>query len=181
MRRVNLARDEVSGAPSLRVLVVPERSVRATLDEVRSTARRLGVDIEAEDIEVLGTVDEPARGRRKLASVTAEHGDGRLVARVALELEGDILIGDAEGPSGPFTDPAIVAKAVCSAARPLLDFTPYVLAATIDHLGAARAAVVLLQGGATPLVGCAVVRSDELDAVARATLAALNRRMAHAL
>lgn len=166
------------GITAVRLLIVPERDAESTTFQVRElAAARLGVELDASVIHVLRTTGgAPARvQRRKLTSLTTERAEEMFRARVTLELPGDVLVGESQMPPGELFELRAVAKAVLEGISDLLDFPVEVeLVELIRHAGR-DVVMVGLHRETEKLVGTAVVRHDELDAVARATLDALNR------
>lgn len=167
------------GITAVRLLIVPERDAESTTFQVRElAAARLGIQLDASVIHVLRTTtgSAPARvQRRKLTSLTTERAEEMFRARVTLELPGDVLVGESQTPPGELFELRAVAKAVLEGISDLLDFPVEVeLVELIRHAGR-DVVMVGLHRETEKLVGTAVVRHDELDAVARATLDALNR------
>jgi hypothetical protein len=171
---------DAAGKARVRVLVVPERDVAETVRDVRGMALgRLRVDIDPARIDVLSVGDAtgPRRAvhRRKLASLAVERSNGRFVARVSLDLAGDRLVGVSEVPSVHRFECRSVATAVLEGVRELVQDRIMLDEVEIISMGEARLAVVTLERGSRPLIASALVRSDDYDAIARATLHALNR------
>jgi hypothetical protein len=183
VRKVRIDLTSAAGISNLQVLALPE----ATDEEVRGAIVRaaagFGVDIKSEAIEVLrstrtGGSAEPGQ-RRRLSSLSLNRTEDSFTAKVALELIGDVLIGESESPAGPRFEGKAVAQAVINGLRPVIGTELQVDAVAIQENGAQRLATVSLQNAVDEedLVGSAVVVSDEHDAIARATLNALNRRL----
>jgi hypothetical protein len=173
---------DASGIGHVRVLVVPERDVAQTVRDIRDVAlQRLRVDIAPERIEVVvpgraapAALEPP---RRRLASLTVERTNGRFTARVALDLEGDRLVGASQAPSLHKFECRSVAGAVLHGVQELVDGPLLLDEVTLVAMGDARLAVVTLLLATNTLVGAALIRTDEHDAIARATLHALNRAL----
>ena len=177
IRAAKLQRDS-SGANSIRVLVMPERSAQETVRDVRSlVASQFGTQLAPSEVEVLGTGTDEAdnHSRRKLTSLTAERYGDRFVARVALELKGDMLRGESESPTGRYFELRAIAKATLNGLEGLLASVVELDQVMVIDVGENRFAMVVLSCKEGPLSGSAPVRRDEHDAVARATLNALNR------
>lgn len=183
LRGVRGARVETqaSGIPEVRVLVVPERDPKEITDEVvRLAADRFGIRLPAAGVKVLrsgGVEPGGAPPRRRLTSVATRRSADEFMVRVTLELYGDVLVGEAGAPCGPRHEHRTVVRSVLNGLRSLLDASYDVDAVSMVELGDVRLAVVSLLAGADMLVGSAVVRVDDHDAIARATLDALNRTM----
>ena len=180
MRGVRGARVEVgqSDIEAIRVLVVPELDAEETSQEVLDLAEgMLGVDVEQSRIEVLGMGDPGTdlMRRRKLSSIATERTDERFKVRITLELGGDLLVGESDSPSVRRFERRAVALATVKGLSDLLDAPIELDSVELLQVGAASLAVVTLRTDSEALVGSAVVRLDDHDAVARATLDALNR------
>ncbi len=173
-----------SGIQAVRVLVVPEKQTDDAIRDVQRRAADLGVQLAASQIQVLRTGDPAAyrnRHRRKLASIATTRSSEGFSARIALELGGDFLIGEADsGRSGARFERRSVVQATLESLRNLLEFPVDLESVYILSVGNDRYAVVILVRPEGTLVGSAVIRHDELEAVARATLDALNRFIAAA-
>lgn len=176
------ARVEANGSDvrSVRVLVVPERDQPATAERVRSLASSsLGIDVSPQRIHLLSAPtigDASGTRRRKLSSLTTERTTDRFSTRVTLELGGDVLVGEAEGAAMIGAEMRTVARAALNAVRELVEFPIELGPIEFLSIGDAEIAVVALAGDGH-LVGSAVVRRDRYEAVARATLDAVNRVM----
>lgn len=165
---------------ALRVLVVPERSVDDTLRDVSRLVRTVvgGRELDASKIEILTAGDDLAlmgRTRRRLTTVGVERSREGFTVRIGLELAGDVLMGEDHCAAGrPFELRAVV-RATLQACKELLVVPVELDQVIVKDLGVLRYALVSLSVGREVLAGSAVVRLDEHDAVARATLDALNR------
>ena len=172
------ARAEVgaTGVESVRVLVIPERTTTQTLDEVQGVMSEItGGPVDQSCIQVIRTAPPTGNARRKLSSLALERGPAAFSVRAALELSGDILMGESVAPQGRQFERRAIAEAILEGTHELIGFPlelqrVYVLS-DIDH----QIAVVVLTRAEEILVGSAVVRQDEHDAIARASLDALNR------
>ena len=183
LRGVRGARVETAanGRVAARVLVVPERDpAEVTAEVVRIAAERFGMELSAGAVEVLrsGGVDPGSvPPRRRLSSVATRRSVDEFMVRVTLELHGDVLVGEAGAPCGPRHEHRTVVRAVLNGLRSLLEPSCDVDGVSVLQLGDVRLAVVSVLAGADTLVGSALVRVDDNDAIARATLDALNRTM----
>lgn len=180
LRGVRGARADLtsSGAPSVRVLVLPESDPAEISGAISSIGRSNGVEIPPASIEILRAdrPDSPRRSRRRrLASLSVTRSDDGFSARVTLELDADVLIGEVQGPAGRRFEMRAIAAAVLDGLRDLLDRAVQLESVHLLQVGDTRLAVVQLETDGGPLVGSALVRYDEHDAVARATLAGVNR------
>lgn len=158
------------------VLTLPERCESDTVDEVRVLAQRAGIDPGRLRVRVMG-----ARGaghltpRRKLSSLATKRYRERFTAQVTLELEGDSLVGEVDVPMGRRFEFRSVARAILESVRSLIPYALQLENVEIFNFGPERLAVVSVSSRDDVLVGSALVRTDELDAIARATLDAINR------
>jgi hypothetical protein len=181
LRGVRGARVEVQGSEviAIRVLVVPERRTQETISAVRSIAFELfDIEIDPDRIEVLRVAEPLAREggrRRKLSNIAIERSEQRFHARVVLELGGDVLVGESDSPTEQGFEYRSVARATLLGLRELLDNDLDLDSVHVLPIGNGRLAVVTLGRGEETLVGTALVRLDEHDAIARATLDAVNR------
>jgi hypothetical protein len=183
LRGVRGARVEIQGdeITAVRVLVVPERRTQETIGEVVSIASDLfDVAIDPERVEVLrvaGPLSQEGDRRRKLSGISIERLGQRFHAKVVLELGGDVLVGESDSPSEQGFEFRSVARATLDGLRELLDEDIDLDSVQVLPIGNGRLAVVMLARGGEMLLGTALVRLDEHDAIARATLDALNRTL----
>ena len=173
--RVDLDDGAIRG---VRVLVIPERSSAEVVDEVRGVIQReAGKRVSADAIEILRSSLSSSGGlqRRKLSSIATERTQGRFKARVVLELSGDTLVGESDSPSERSFELRSIARATLDSLRKLI--TGRVDLELVDVLttGSHQLALVAVRHDRGTLVGSALVKFDHHDAVARATLDALNR------
>lgn len=166
-----------SGRLTIRVLVVPERAADEVLSQVIAHAREvLGEDVSPDQVLVLGPSANgtPAGGRRMLSSLTVERTKDGFRAKVALALNGDILMGEIQAPPGT-DDREVVAGAVLQALSDLIEGEPRVVAVETVPIGKTTMGVVTVTCDGSQLTGSAVLKTDIHDTIARATLQALNR------
>lgn len=165
------------GRTTIRVLVVPERKASEVRAQVLARAEEmLGEDLELDDVTVLGAENggDAALGRRVLSSLTTERGKSGFKAKVTLALNGDLLIGEAEGAPGT-EDPEVVAAAVIGALNGLLEGEASVESVEEVAIGDTTLGVVTVTYRDEHLAGSALLKHDSYEMVARATLQALNR------
>lgn len=180
LRGVRGARADLdpSGSPSVRALVLPESDPSAISDSISSIASSTGVTLDPASIEIL-RADLPAPAgktrRRRLASLAITRTDDGFTVRVGLELDGDVLMGEVHGPAGRRFEMRAVASAVIQGLGDLIESAAELDGVHLLQVGETRLAVAQLSTEGGPLVGSALVRFDEHDAVARATLDAVNR------
>ena len=181
VRGAKVEADE-AGIRSVRVLVMPERQTDPTVREVRSLAAGdFGVELDHSTIHILRaggeTVEtrEQRPARRRLASLMTERSPSAFKTRVTLEMPGDVLVGESESHPGELFENRSIAKAIIIGLRDLLAFPVEVEAVNLIRQAEGTLALVFLHRGHDRLVGSALVHKDEHDAIARATLDALNR------
>lgn len=170
-----------SGAvDAVRVLVVPERDAAEVVNEIRGMVwAHLGVDLDVHAVEVMKATGTDAPNgrpkRRKLSSLSTKRSGDRFTAQVILELDGDLLIGEDDSPAGRRFEHRSVAEAVLDAVRRLSPDPLELGSADFVEMGDCRIAAVVVERPDELLLGSAVVTFDEHDAIARATLDAVNR------
>jgi hypothetical protein len=180
MRGVRGARADLdpSGDPSVRALVLPEVDKAAVDQAIRALARTAGVELGPDAIQIL-KADLPAPAgrtrRRKLSSLSVARSDEGFTAKITLDLDGDALRGEIEAPAGRRFELRSIGLAVLDALGKLLEFEVQLESVNLLQIGDTRLAIVQLNTETEALVGSALVRYDEHDAIARATLDALNR------
>jgi hypothetical protein len=180
VRGAKVEADE-AGIRSVRVLVMPERQTDSTVREVRSLAAGdFGVELDHSTIHILRaggeTVESRERpARRRLASLMTERSPSAFKTRVTLEMPGDVLVGESESHPGELFENRSIANAIIIGLRDLLAFPVEVEAVNLIRQAEGTLALVFLHRGHDRLVGSALVQKDEHDAIARATLDALNR------
>jgi hypothetical protein len=180
LRGVRGARADLdpSGEPSVRALVLPEVEPAAIEEAIRSLARNAGLALGPDAIQILrAELPGPSSRsrRRKLSSLAVSRSDDGFTAKVTLDLEGDALMGEIEAPSGRRFELRSIGLAVLDALGKLLEFDVQLDSVNLLQVGDTRLAIVQLNTETESLVGSALVRYDEHDAIARATLDALNR------
>lgn len=170
---------------SVRLLVVPERDESQVVGCFVDLAQAAtGIRIDPSIITVLRAGAVPGNGRpprRRLASLGIERVNGSIRARVALESGGDLLMGEVESGAGAMLELRAVAHAVLDGVDELLDFEVQLEVTEIQKRGDHEIAMVTLVRDTDRLVGAALVRTNPHEAVARATLDALNRFLSRPL
>jgi len=177
--RVDVDEGEVK---TVRVLVVPERDDERRERDVRRLAfSTLGRPLEPDRIQVLSATEvgdapevHPLQ-RRKLSSLTIERTGNRFSVRITLELGGDVLVGESEGPAVSRFEQRVVARATLEGVGELLDFTTELESVEFLQVGDSEVSIVALSTPHGYLTGSAMVKLDRYEAIARATLDALNR------
>jgi hypothetical protein len=182
LRGVRAARIHSSGGAvdAVRVLVVPERDPGEVVHEIQGMVwAHLGVEVDSHSVEVMKASAPGATNgrpkRRKLSSLSTKRAGDRFTSQVILELDGDLLIGEDDSPAGRRFEHRSVAEAVLDAVRRLVATPLELSSADFVEMGDCRIAAVGVQRSDELLLGSAVVTFDEHDAIARATLDAVNR------
>jgi hypothetical protein len=179
LKGVRAARVEPAdeGVGPIRVLAFPDQDPETVVACVREIAsREHSLRLDPAQIRVLKATERSARHpRRRLASLMTERYGGTFKARVTLDVPGDVIVGEKLTPTGEMFELRSIAGAVLDGLAELLDFRVELETAEVIARGADAVAVVFLVRETDRLVGTALVRSTEHDAVARATLDALNR------
>lgn len=185
LRGVRAARVDSSaaGLDSVRVLVVPERDPGEVITEIQGMVwAHLGERLDSHAIEVMKATERTSSNgrpkRRKLSSLSTKRAGDRFTSQVILELDGDLLIGEDDSPAGRRFEHRSVADAVLDAARQLIAEPLEVASADFIEMGICRIGAVVVARPAGILLGSAYVTLDEHDAIARATLDAINRLLA---
>ncbi len=144
----------------------------------RLTFSTLGKPLDFDRIQVLSateTTEDKTTQRRKLSSLTIERTGKRFSVRITLELGGDVLVGESEGPAVSRFDQRVVARATLDGVAELLDFTTELESDEFLQVGDSEVAIRVMSTPQGYLTGSAMVKLDPYEAVARATLDALNR------
>lgn len=150
---------------------------------------QFGLKVDHKKISVAQMHDEeaPALGaelRLKVHGVTVLLSGRTIESKVQLEIGGEIYQGTAKGPNTSSNKYRLVSQATVAALEDYLkgtcnivteDIKPFTLAGT----PAVAAAVSLVTNiGEERLIGAVIVKNDEKEAAVKATLAAVNRRLA---
>jgi hypothetical protein len=181
VRRVSVDHGE-EGVTGVRLLVVPERSTEDARREVCELAERiLGYPLPPRSVLVFSAIPDEAAPdhsrRRKLTSVSTERSEDAFTVKVSLELGGDVLVGEEISPVDRKLERAAVVQATLSALRELLEQEVKLEDISVLERPGERLVIVSLRMGSIALLGAAEVRLDEHDALARATLQAMNRSL----
>lgn len=175
VRRVRVGLD--GDAYEVKVLTLPERTEEATKRDVRALGARLGIQASSLNVTVMGPRPKATSARRKLSSLSTKRYDQRFSAQVTLELDGDALMGEVDVPAGRRFEFRSIARAVLESVRPLMPCALQLEHVELFNFGSERLAVVSVSSQDEVLIGSALVKSDELDTIARATLDAVNRML----
>lgn len=189
----------------IHVLATPERPPKQVVRDVQGLAlARFGLDIDYRKVSVVqlepgksGVGERAApqpepNGHEQLGSAVGAAVRRATLSRVLIELSGPVARatvslrspGAEEALEGTAAGPALntcrlVAEAVLAAVTPAAD-APFVLQfANIEERAGFQIALVVVSApgrrGDLAFVGCALVKGDPSDAIARAALDALNR------
>ena len=123
-----------------------------------------------------------AQARPVISEIGVRSTGSEIEVEVRLTLDGDTFVGIERGAAAATARARLVASATMSALDELLGIPAAVESAAVVETGTHAVALVVLtlsvpRLGAQSVAGSAVVRGDETDAVARAVLAAVNRRL----
>jgi len=184
------------------VLASPGKPAKQVVRDVQSMAlARYDIDIDHRIVSVVLIGDEQVDGlavsgdaadsqahdevtiiRPAISAIMVRSGGGITEASVTLAAEDQLFEGKAQGPAGSSHRSRIVAIATLDALDDLLGRTCEVESASVVSTGTRQIALSVLtlmvpRTGEQVLTGCALVRGDEADAVARSVLSALNRQL----
>jgi hypothetical protein len=187
------------------VLASPGKPAKQVVRDVQSLAlARYDIDIDHRIVSVVQMGDDDVRGpedvpeisssdaddavaealaRPAIAAIMVRSGKGETEASVTLAAGDQLFEGRSQGPAGQTHRARLVAIATLDAVAELLGQPCEVESSTVVATGTREVALTVLtmivpRTGEQVLTGCAVVRGDEADAVARSVLAALNRQLA---
>jgi hypothetical protein len=135
------------------------------------------------EIDPVEDLEEPVPPRPAITSIMVRTAGTESEAVVSLATGGHVFEGRVIGPGAASQRPRLVAQATLRALDELLGTTAEVESAAVVMVGSREVAVTVLsvmvpRSGEQVVTGSALLRGDESDAVARAVLDALNRRLA---
>jgi hypothetical protein len=163
-----------------RIVSVVQIEDESAVEPAASELLDLGdTDVAAAE-EVLEEIE--AQARPVITEIGVRSTDAEIEVEVRLALDEDTFVGIERGAAAASARPRLVASATISALDELLGVPAAVESAAVVDTGTHAVALVVLtlsipRVGAQSVAGSAVVRGDETDAVARAVLAAVNRRL----
>jgi hypothetical protein len=175
-----------AGIESVKVLVAEGKNLDETISDVFATAAiSLDGELDPAMVKIVTAPEIPRIPRRvgprgRLSSLALSHGEDDFVASVSLDRANEVLVGECRSALGLGSQHRSVATATLEAVTPLLRHRLELEDVDIVEVGGSKVAVVLLTKGDDSLVGSAVVKVDEDDAIARSTLDALNRLISEA-
>jgi hypothetical protein len=174
------------------VLATTAKPAKQIVRDIQSLAMaRYGLDIDHRIVSVV-QFDEPedtngdgdiSPPRPVVSSITVRTTGDVAETTITVTLAGSTFEGTANGSSSVTARPRLVAQATLAALRELLGTPAELDHAAVVQVGGRAVAVCVLtvtipRQGEQLMTGSALVRSDEVDAVARCVLDALNRRLA---
>jgi hypothetical protein len=189
VRAVSVVTDAAAAPVEVHVLALPGKSVKQLVRDVQSLAlAELGIAIDHRTVSVVQVEVEPsaprgdAAARVVLESVAVPTRASGYDAAVTLLRQARRLQGVADGPAEGSQQQWLVARATLGAVSELLDVPHRLRHAEVTLVGEHRVALVVAaqlrpEHAEHLVVGAALVRTDEPDAVARAVLDAVNRRL----
>ena len=186
--------EDAAGRPvEVHVLAHTGKHAKQVVRDVQSVAlASFGIDIDRRIVSVvqLGPDDDDiasalapnAVARPRIMAVDSHVSGSRMTVRVSLRLDDDEATGYAEGSVGAATRPRLVAAATVDALEQVAGMQGVDMeAAETARVGVDDVAIVTLVSVSPPyelrLCGSAIVRQHPDDAVVRAVLDAVNRRM----
>jgi hypothetical protein len=172
------------------VLATTGKPAKQIVRDIQSLAMaRYGLDLDHRIVSVV-QFDEPDDGgdgevapaRPVVSSITMRTTGDTAETSIHVTLAGHTFEGSATGAASTAARPRLAARATLEALRELLGTPAEVEHAAVVQVGGRSVAVCLLtlsvpKAGEQLVTGSALVRSDDIDAVARSVLDALNRRL----
>lgn len=176
----------------IHILAGLERNPKQIVRDVESLlAAQFGMQVDHKKISVVQVENDegtpsslvPEFTRPRIAGISLQTIKSTAHVKVELTVGDDTIEGTAQGPSSSYNKQRLFVEATVKALVPLTyDTSVYVPEdVTITHFAKYKIAQVVLTlvsaAGEQPLVGCALVRGDEGEAVVKATLDAVNRKL----
>lgn len=175
----------------IHVLATPAKSPKQIVRDVESTIMaRFGITIDHKKVSIaqLGREsmpdDERMPTRARIHSVQTEVVGVRAICNVVMDLEGEQFIGTAEGPASTTGRLRLIAQAALNAVEQYTNGTfgfaveDVALVAVGREKVAVSCVILVTPMGEHALTGSALCRQSESDSIVRATLDAINRRLA---
>jgi hypothetical protein len=201
VRAASVVTDPAGAPTEVHVLASPGKAAKQVVRDVQSLAMaRYDLDIDHRIVSVVQIGEEEAPlaesstssavaeevdspTRPSIAEIMVRSSGGVTEAAVTLSAGEMMFEGKSEGPAGHSHRARLVAAATLDAVDELLGQRVEVESATVVTTGGRGVALSVLtmmvpRSGEQVLTGCALVRGDEADAIARSVLAALNRQLA---
>ncbi len=176
----------------IHVLALPSKSPKQLVRDIESTIMAsFGIPVDHKKISIaqLGQdmlpKEETAKEltRPRIKSINSQVSGVRATVTVDLELDGDSYIGEASGAASQTGRLRLVAQATLNAVEQYThgSYSFALEDVAVVQLGRERAAVscmaLVTPLGEQTFVGSALMRQNEKDAIVKATLDAINRRM----
>jgi hypothetical protein len=190
IRAVRILSDEEGHASEVHVLATRDKAPKQLARDIQSLAMaQFGVDLDHRVISIV-QFDDPdsvcskPSPRPAIGSLVVEKHGLKVRVRVGLSTNGTEQLGHSEGPASVQGRLRATARATLGAVSELLP--DWNAASDVEHVevipvGRHRIAVALISlltlDGEATVSGSAVVRNSEDDAVVRAVLDAVNRRL----
>jgi len=171
----------------IHVLASGSRGAKQLVRDVESALIAQGVAVDHKKISIAQLSAEPQEStgdRPRLLGFTVALNSRMVEARVRIQQRGTPIEGAATGPGTTNGRLRAVAEATMRAVAQCVSgqLSLYVEDCEISRVGRRHVATVVVMefgvDGERPLVGTCLVRQDEADAIVRATLDAVNRRLA---
>lgn len=182
--RIVMANGQVE---AVHILAESDRNPKQVVRDVESALQaRYRIDIDHKKISVAqvnGQAQLSPSVRPRLVSIGFTASNNRACARVELEFSRDLYDGEAEGPNTSFNKLRLTAaaalKAIESFTRQRCSFLleDVVIVPTGRWETALVVVTAIAQGREERLVGAVLVEGDRAEAVVKATLSAVNRRL----
>lgn len=175
------------GIEEVHILATGDRNPKQIVRDIESAILAgCGIAVDHKKISVAQVSDRgPAAStcRPRLVSVVCTSSTGNIQVQVELEYGATIYRGQTEGPSVSFNKQRLAAEATLKAVEQIINQHCVFLLedVTINQTGRWEAVLVVVtavaDGMEERLVGAALVGTDQLEAVIKAVLAAINRRL----
>lgn len=172
------------------ILAGPGRNPKQVVRDIEAVlAAQFGIYIDHKKISVAQFEEEdtPVEDseflRPKLIGVSFRTFETKAEARIELLVGEETLVALIEGPASAYNKQRLLVEATLTAIKPLiLDSCVFVTEdVVVTQVGRQHAAVVTItlvtSSGEQCLVGCAIVKRDDAEAVVKATLDAVNRKL----
>lgn len=182
--------DSLGEIAEIHVLAGSGRGPKQIVRDIESAfMAQFGVSIDHKKVSVAQMQDDETphqnpETRPKVASVTVLSRGRTTEARVQLEIGDDIFEGSASGPSTSNNKLRLISQATVLALEEYMKGTCNIVTEDITVITLARRQAIAVSVslvtniGEERLIGAAFLNDDEREAAVKATLAAVNRRMA---
>lgn len=181
----------------IHVLALPTKSPKQLVRDIESTIMaRFGIPVDHKKISIaqLGSdavkeqapasTTEPRVCRPRIHSINVNVSGLVAAASVTLDIDGDMYVGEATAPASQTARERIVAQATLNAVD---QYTHGIQGFSLEDVAIVRlgrqdvavsCVTMISPMGEQSYAGSALVRQNEKDSIVRATLDAINRRMA---